>query len=79
MPERVTDAPGASAVPKVKTRLPDQRSCNEKGANGKFCAGHLKLWSGLGEDAATKYGVEVYRCAHCHAVYLPAAQDKDRS
>jgi hypothetical protein len=70
----MTDAPAASTTPKVKTRLPYQRSCNEKDAKGKLCAGHLKRWYGYGEDIKKQIGEndEVYRCEHCHTIYLPA-------
>ena len=30
---------------KVKIKKQGQRACNEKDAKGKFCGGHLKLWS----------------------------------
>ena len=64
----------APPTPKVKTRLPYQRSCNEKDAKGKICAGHLKRWYGFGEDIKKQFGddAEVYRCEHCKTVYLPA-------
>lgn len=76
-----TPAPAAtpaSAEPsgesKVKTRFPYQRSCNEKDAKGKLCAGHLKRWYGFGDDVKRKYGenAEIYRCEYCHTLYLPA-------
>lgn len=82
----MTDAPVSSETaqavpetpapqgPKVKTRLPNQRACNEKDAKGKLCAGHLKRWYGYGDDIKKQYGpsAEIYRCEHCHTVYLPA-------
>ena len=33
-----------TAPPKVKIRKHRQRSCDEKDAKGKLCAGHLKRW-----------------------------------
>lgn len=71
----------ASVGPKVKTRLPYQRACNEKDAKGKLCAGHLKRWYGYPEDLKKQYGAnaEIYRCEHCHTVYLPAPGFPDRT
>lgn len=70
----MTDASTAGKTPTVKTRLPFQRACNEKDAKGKLCAGHLKRWYGFGDDIKKQYGedADVYRCEHCHTVYLPA-------
>jgi hypothetical protein len=63
-----------SAAPKVKTRLPYQRACNEKNEKGKLCAGHLKRWYGYGDDIKRQFGAdaEIYRCEYCHTIYLPA-------
>ncbi len=71
--QAVPEMPAAQG-PKVKTRLPNQRACNEKDAKGKLCAGHLKRWYGYGDDIKRQYGpnAEIYRCEHCHTVYLPA-------
>ena len=79
-PAPATPAPASAAVPaenkaaKVKTRLPYQRSCNEKDEKGKLCAGHLKRWYGFGDDIKRQYGenAEVYRCEFCKTIYLPA-------
>ena len=77
----VSETPGtppaetpAPEKPAIKTRLPYQRSCNEKGAKGKLCAGHLKRWYGFGDDIKRQYGenAEIYRCEHCRTIYLPA-------
>ena len=59
----------------VKTRMPHQRACNEKNAKGKLCAGHLKRWFQFGEEIQRQYGrdAEMYRCEHCHTLYLPTA------
>ncbi len=69
------ETPQAAATsPKVKTRQPYQRACNEKDAKGKLCSGHLKRWYGFGEEIKKQHGAdaEIYRCEHCHTVYLPA-------
>jgi hypothetical protein len=31
-----------NVVPKIKTRKPKQRACDERNEKGKLCAGHLK-------------------------------------
>jgi hypothetical protein len=69
----MTDAPATPSTPKVKTRLPNQRACNEKDEKGKLCSGHLKRWYGFGDDIKGQFGPnpEVYRCEHCHTIYLP--------
>jgi hypothetical protein len=84
-------APAAAASPapapapverkSVKTRLPYQRSCNEKDEKGKLCAGHLKRWYGFGDDIKRQYGenAEIYRCEFCRTVYLPAPGYESRS
>lgn len=67
---------------KVKRRVPRQRACNEPGEKGKICAGHLKRWYGFGEEVKQKLGAlvdEVYRCEHCHTLYLPADGEEPRS
>ena len=77
-------APATPAAPKVKTRLPFQRSCNEKDAKGKPCGGHLKRWFYATDaveqecgDAEKAWGTnaEVYRCEHCKTLYLPNSGD----
>lgn len=77
-PQDETKAP---SKPKIKTRMPYQRSCNEKDAKGKLCAGHLKRWYGFGDDIKKQYGenVEIYRCEYCHTLYLPAPGYESRS
>ena len=69
-----TPPSGPSGAHKVKTRLPYQRSCNEKDEKGKLCAGHLKRWYGYGDDLKRQFGAnaEIYRCEYCHTIYLPA-------
>jgi hypothetical protein len=63
----------------VKTRLPFQRSCNEKNEKGKLCAGHLKRWYAAGADLKRQHGEELYRCEHCHTVYKPAPGFEQRT
>ena len=71
----------STTTPKVKTRLPFQRACNEKDGKGKLCAGHLKRWYGFGDDIKRQFGpnAEIYRCEHCHTLYLPASGYQDRT
>ncbi|MBI3934174.1 MAG: hypothetical protein HY316_05750 [Acidobacteria bacterium] len=71
----------AQSQPAIKTRFPYQRACNEKNEKGKLCAGHLKRWYGFGDDIKKQYGanVEIYRCEHCHTLYLPAPGYDSRS
>ncbi len=65
---------------KLKVKKPGQRSCNEKDAKGKLCAGHLKRWFYSADvkeqacgDVAAAFGPdgEIYRCEHCKTLYLP--------
>jgi hypothetical protein len=66
---------------KVKRRVPRQRACNEKDAKGKLCAGHLKRWYFFGDEVKQKFGpdVEIYRCEHCHTLYLPNPEEEPRT
>jgi len=61
------------ATPKVKTRKPKQRSCDEKDAKGKLCAGHLKRWFEYPSEIAALVGkgAEIYRCEFCKTLYRP--------
>ena len=65
----------------MKRRVPCQRACNEPGEKGKICAGHLKRWYFFGDEVGQKLGpeAEVYRCEHCHTLYLPAENEAPRS
>jgi len=65
---------------KVKIKKAGQRACNEKDAKGKFCGGHLKLWSYTTDAVERECGdiekawgtsAEVYRCENCKTLYLP--------
>jgi hypothetical protein len=75
--------PAAAAVPaavevappeqKIKVRKPRQRSCDEKDAKGKLCAGHLKRWYDYPKEVKAKIGkdAEIYRCEFCKTLYKP--------
>jgi hypothetical protein len=69
--------PAASEVPpaeqKLKVRKPRQRSCDEKDAKGKLCAGHLKRWYDYPKDVQARIGkdAEIYRCEFCKTLYKP--------
>jgi len=77
----MTETSAPVTTPKVKTRLPFQRACNEKDEKGKLCAGHLKRWYHYGEEIKRLYGenAEIYRCEYCHTLYLPAPGFDSRS
>lgn len=66
---------------KVKRRIMHMRACNEKDEKGKLCCGHLKRWSGFGDEVKQKYGedAEVYRCEHCKTLYLPNPVEPQRT
>ena len=66
----------AEAAPpeqKIKVRKPRQRSCDEKDAKGKLCAGHLKRWYDFPKEVVAKIGkdAEIYRCEFCKTLYKP--------
>ena len=58
---------------KIKVRKPKQRSCDEKDAKGKLCAGHLKRWYDYPKEVQAKIGkeAEIYRCEFCKTLYKP--------
>jgi hypothetical protein len=66
---------------KVKRRAPRMRACNEKDEKGKLCAGHLKRWFFFGDDVKSRFGgsAEIYRCEHCHTLYLPNPEEEPRT
>jgi hypothetical protein len=69
-------APAVAAPPaeqKIKVRKPRQRSCDEKDAKGKLCAGHLKRWYDYPKEIQAKIGkdAEIYRCEFCKTLYKP--------
>ena len=66
----------AEAAPKeqkIKVRKPRQRSCDEKDAKGKLCAGHLKRWYDYPKEVQARIGKdsEIYRCEFCKTLYKP--------
>lgn len=63
----------APAEIKIKVRKPRQRSCDEKDAKGKLCAGHLKRWYDYPKEVQAKIGknTEIYRCEFCKTLYKP--------
>jgi hypothetical protein len=69
------------AGPKIKTRKPKQRACDEKNDKGKLCAGHLKRWFDLPAKvtAVVGKGAEVYRCEFCQTIYKPDPQQQPNS
>ena len=66
-------AEAAPAEQKIKVRKPKQRSCDEKDAKGKLCAGHLKRWYDYPKEIVAKIGkdAEIYRCEFCKTLYKP--------
>jgi hypothetical protein len=75
--ETVAGAPEVAAAskaePKLKTRKPKQRACDEKDEKGKLCAGHLKRWFEYPPEisALVGKGAEIYRCEFCQTLYRP--------
>ncbi len=65
--------PEEAAPPKIKTRKPRQRACDEKDEKGKLCAGHLKRWYDYPKEIAALIGpnAEIYRCEFCRTLYRP--------
>lgn len=78
-----TSAPseGKSAAPKLKTRKPKQRACDEKDAKGKVCAGHLKRWFDYPAEVVRIVGkdAEIYRCEFCKTLYRPDPKQQPNS
>ncbi len=84
--ETVPLAPAAQeeekrSLPRLKTRKPKQRACDEKDAKGKLCNGHLKRWFDYSPEVATLVGkgAEVYRCEFCKTVYRPDPKQQPNS
>jgi hypothetical protein len=73
--------PEPVAAPKVKTRKPKQRACDEKDAKGKLCAGHLKHWFEYPAEIEKLVGkdAEIYRCEFCKTLYRPDPQQQPNS
>ena len=76
-----TAAEGNPAAPKVKTRKPKQRACDEKDAKGKLCAGHLKRWYDYPREIEQLVGkgAEIYRCEFCKVLYRPDPKQQPNS
>src|ERR1700684_4410313 len=77
-------APVVEAAPveqKVKVRKPKQRSCDEKDAKGKLCAGHLKRWYDYPKELAALVGPEeeIYRCEFCKTLDRPDPEQLSNS
>ena len=72
-PSPAVTAEEKEPAPKVKTRKPKQRACDEKDAKGKLCAGHLKRWFDYPPEIEKLVGkgAEVYRCEFCKVLYRP--------
>jgi hypothetical protein len=77
----VETTPEAVVTPKVKTRKPKQRACDEKDAKGKLCAGHLKHWFDYPAEIEKLVGkgAEIYRCEFCKTLYRPDPQQQPNS
>jgi len=71
----------ASEVPKIKVRKHKQRSCDERDAKGKLCAGHLKRWYDYPKDIEALVGprAEIYRCEFCKTLYRPDPEQMPHS
>lgn len=63
---------------KLKEKKAGMRACDEKGAKGNLCCGHLKRWYTPDEEVVRELGknIEIYRCERCQALYRPAANDR---
>jgi hypothetical protein len=68
-------------APKLKTRKPKQRACDEKDAKGKLCAGHLKRWYDYPREIEQLVGkaAEIYRCEFCKVLYRPDPKQQPNS
>lgn len=90
MPDETTATPPESSAPvaeeknkqpKVKTRKPKQRACDEKDGKGKLCAGHLKRWFDYPPEVQALVGkdAELYRCEFCKTLYRPDPKQQPNS
>jgi hypothetical protein len=84
--QEATESPACSGPvveegPKIKTRKPKQRACDEKNEKGKLCAGHLKRWFDFPAEVASVVGkgAEIYRCEFCKVIYRPDPQQQPNS
>src|SRR5580658_5666108 len=71
----------APAPPMVKLKRRSQRACDEKGAKGKLCCGHLKRWYDYPDEMGKLLGkkAEVYRCEFCKTLYKPDLSEMPHS
>src|SRR5712692_8195134 len=71
--ERSSMPEETAASPKIKTRKPKQRACDEKDEKGKLCNGHLKRYYEYPKEVAAIIGskAEIYRCEFCKTLYRP--------
>jgi uncharacterized protein with PIN domain len=69
------------ALRKIKVRKHRQRSCDEKDAKGKLCAGHLKRWYDYPKEVEQVVGpkAELYRCEFCKTLYRPDPEQTPHS
>lgn len=69
------------AAPKIKTKKPRQRACDEKDEKGKACLGHLKRWYTYPQEIERRVGknAEIYRCERCQTIYQPDPGELPRS
>jgi len=81
LPEETPEVAQTSAVPKIKTRKPKQRACDERNEKGKLCAGHLKRWYDLPPEVETIVGkgAEIYRCEFCKILFRPDPKQQPNS
>jgi len=79
-PTATVETPATPAI-KIKVRKRKQRSCDEKDAKGKLCAGHLKRWYDYPKEVEAIVGpnAEIYRCEFCHTLYRPDPQQMPNS
>jgi hypothetical protein len=72
---------GVPVSPKIKTKKPRQRACDEKDEKGKVCCGHLKRWYDYPPEIEALVGkkAELYRCENCKVLYRPDPSELPRS
>lgn len=66
-------SPPVAAFPKIKSKQPGQRACDELTEKGKLCCGHLKRWYDYPGEIESLIGAdaEIYRCEFCLTLYKP--------
>ena len=81
MPDETPVVAQTNALPKIKTRKPKQRACDERNEKGKLCAGHLKRWYDLTPEveAMVGKGAEIYRCEFCKILFRPDPKQQPNS